>query len=171
MRRFRPVAVLALVAAVGSGCGDADEEANYKLVKVIGTVTRNGKPLADAKIIFIPDAGNKHSTPGGDQAGPEGNYMLKFKGRTGVTAGKYKVSVIAPAELPPGITPNGALADQPGMAKMALEAQKFGTSKSSEVKKELERSEFEADVEDKSSGVTLDFDVKSSATSASTTAT
>ncbi len=160
MRRTPTFAVVALAAMCGWGCS-GEEEANWKLVKVTGTVTKNGKPLADAVISFVPAGGNKQSTPGADQTGPEGNYMLTFKGRTGVAPGKYKVIVTQPLELPPGsVSSEPALADQPAMRQMALAASNPGKKKSAEAKKELAKSEFDREVEDTAGSVTLDFDVK-----------
>ncbi len=74
MKSSRIVTMLALAGLVGCG----DDESSIKLVKVMGTVTKNGKPLADARISFVPEAGNKFSTPGVDTSGPEGNYMVSF---------------------------------------------------------------------------------------------
>jgi hypothetical protein len=152
-------AILTLAALVG--CGGTDED-RFTLVKVSGTVTKNGKPLADAKVSFIPEAGNKDSTPGVDQTGPQGNYLLTFKGRTGIAPGKYKVLIVPSLELPGGSKVPEAFEKQPGMFQMALDAQKK-TSKPAapEAKKEVIKSEFPAEVE---AGVsqTLDFDVKSS---------
>jgi hypothetical protein len=165
MTRFPRIAVLLALAAF-SGWGCTDEEAAIKLVKVTGTVTRNGKPLSDAQVSFIPDGGNKSSTPGLDATGSEGNYMVTFKGRTGVAAGKYKVIITAPVELPPGLANDPALAKQPYMAQVARESKTATKKKSAEVKREAAKSEFDREVEDQASGVVLDFDVKSTVTAA-----
>jgi hypothetical protein len=162
MRRFSRFAVLAL--AVMSGWGCSDEEGSIKLVRVTGTVTRNGKPLPDAKVAFMPDGGNKYSTPGVDATGPEGNYMLTFKGRSGVAPGKYKVIITAPVELPAGVTADPALGAQPYMLQMAIDAKNASKKKTAETKREAAKSEFERDVEDQASGVVQDFDLKTTGT-------
>jgi hypothetical protein len=158
MKRFVMVAGMALAASAGSGC--SDEEGSFKLIKVTGTVTKNGKPLADAKVSFIPDAGNKNSTPGIDLTGTEGNYLLLFKGRTGVSPGKYKVIITPPLDLPPALKGLPEFENQPGMLRVAQEAANLGKKKTAEVKKEATKTEFDREVEDQSSGVMLDFDVK-----------
>jgi cytochrome c1 len=164
MRGFAKVATLGLAAAIGWGC--SDEEVTYKLVKVTGTVTRNGKPLADAGVSFIPDAGNKSSTPGIDRSGEEGNYMLTFKGRTGIAPGKYKVMVTPPRmDMPSGVSMPPGLENQPFMLEKAQRAKNAGTKRGREATKEAAKSTFDAQVEDQGGGVVLDFDVKSPETS------
>ena len=158
MRRVQTAAILALAGLVG--CGGSEED-HFKLVRVTGTITKNGKPLADAKVSFVPDESNKNSTPGVDQTGPVGNYMLSFKGRTGVAPGKYKVMISPPAELPPGVKMPAEFESQPGMFRMAKEAANATKKKAPEARKEVVKSEFEAEVPDGIS-VTLDFDVKAS---------
>src|SRR5437764_14727601 len=97
MRWVRTVAILTMTGL--AGCGR--DEDNIKLVRVTGTVTKNGKPMAKANVSFVPQAGNKDSTPGIDETGPEGTYLVKFKGRSGVAPGKYKVMISPAFELPP----------------------------------------------------------------------
>jgi hypothetical protein len=160
MRRFPTVAILALAALVG--CGGSDED-SYKLVKVTGTITKNGRPLGDAKVSFLPDAGNKDSTPGIDQSGAQGSYMLMFKGRTGIAAGKYKVIITPAVELPAGVTVPAGFEKQPGMFQMARDAKNRLSKQPATAasKKDVVKSEFEAEVESDVASKTLDFDVKS----------
>src|SRR5436305_5635610 len=97
MRWVRMVAGFALTGLIG--CGGGTDDDNIKLVRVTGTITQNGKPLPNADVSFVPQTGNKDSTPGVDQTGPEGNYMVKYKGRTGVAPGKYQVIITPPDEV------------------------------------------------------------------------
>jgi hypothetical protein len=158
MRKVQTAAVLALVSL--AGCGGSEED-QFQLVRVTGTITKNGKPLADAKVSFVPEQSNKNSTPGVDQTGPEGNYMLTFKGRTGVAPGKYKVMIAPPLELAPGVNAPAEFEKTPRMLLIAKETRNPAHKKAPEAKKEAVKSEFEAEVPD-GNGVTLDFDVKAS---------
>src|SRR5690242_4673814 len=83
--RLAPIAALLLIA----GCGD--EDSAISLVPVKGTITLNGQPLGDAQIAFLPDPSNKDQTPGGDVSGPAGTFLARFKSRSGLAPGKYKV--------------------------------------------------------------------------------
>jgi hypothetical protein len=158
MRRFSTFGILALAGLVGC---QGSEEDSFTLVKVTGTITKNGKPLADAKVSFLPEAGNAMSTPGADQTGPQGNYMLTFKGRTGVAAGKYKVIIEPPVEVPAGHKVPDELAKDPVMVQMELQARNAGKKQGPAAKKEVVKSEFPAEVEAKAASIILDFDVKS----------
>jgi hypothetical protein len=163
MKVGQKAAILAAAALIG--CGGSEED-SYKLVRVSGTITKNGKPLSGAKVMFVPDAGNKISTPGVDETGPEGNYLLNFKGRTGVVAGKYKVTVEAPFEISGSKVPEELTKDPAGvmMLKFAQDARTVGRKEQS-AKKEIFKGEFDAEVPDAAS-YERDFDVKaSSATS------
>jgi hypothetical protein len=168
MRRFSTVAILALAGL--TGCGT--EEDNYKLVKVVGTVTRNDKPLSGATVSFLPAPGNQNSTPGTDKTGPDGNYMLKYKGRTGVTPGKYKVLIIEPTSELAGAKIPDEFERDPVMLKLRAERRaerNRGKRGATRLKADAGKSEFDADVEQGPS-VTLDFDVKVSSSSINTTA-
>ncbi len=158
MKKFQAVAILALAPLVG--CSGTEED-RYQLVKVTGTITKNGKPLADADVSFVPGSGNQVSTPGVDRSGPQGTYMLSFKGRTGVAPGKYKVLITPPVEVPAGAAIPDAFKNDPVMFRTSLKARSAGQNKATEVKKEIVRSEFNAEVDEKDVNVTLDFDVKS----------
>lgn len=151
MRWVRTVAILTMTGLVG--CGSEDD--NIKLVRVTGTVTQNGKPMANADVSFVPQTGNKNSTPGVDQTGPEGTYSVKYKGRSGVAPGKYKVAITPAFELPEAAK---KFEGDPMMYKMMLEAQgkKAGTAAK---KTQGAKSEFDAEVPEGVSA-TLDFDVK-----------
>ena len=159
MKCVRTAALAALT--VLAGCGS--DEDRIPLVRVTGTITRNSKPMANARVSFIPDVGNKYSTPAVDETGPEGNYMLRFKGRTGVSAGKYKVVVTPAIDLPANAKIPEAFKDDPVMAQMALgigvgpdNGKVAGVAK----KKEPTKSEWDAQIDEKDSSKELDFDVK-----------
>jgi hypothetical protein len=165
MRWCQAVAVFALAGFIG--CGRTEED-SYKLVRVSGVITKNGKPLSGAKVMFVPDVGNKISTPGVDETGPEGNYLLNFKGRTGIVAGKYKVTVEAPFEISGAKVPEELTKDPAGtmMLKFAQHARTVGR-KEQTTKKEVFKGEFEAEVPDAGS-FERDFDVKASSSTSGT---
>ena len=114
---------------------------------------------------FVPQAGNKDTTPGVDQTGPEGNYMVRFKGRTGVAPGKYQVVITPPDELTTSQVPE-KFKNDPMMFRFMKEAQSAGKKGSTE-KKAVVKSEFPAEVPDKD--VVLDFDIKASSSPGGTT--
>ena len=99
MSRFSTIAILALAGL--SGCGGSEED-SIALVRVTGLISKNGKPLADAAVVFTPAQGNTANTVGTDRTGPEGTYALKFKNRAGVAPGNYKVVVTPALELEAG---------------------------------------------------------------------
>jgi len=161
MRWVRTVASLALAGLVGCG----SDEDNIKLVRVTGKITQNGKPLPGADVSFVPQSGNKDSTPAVDQTGPEGNYMVRFKGRTGVAPGKYQVIVTPADEAAASQVPEKFKGD-PMMFNIMKDAQSGGR-KGGAAKKSAAKSEFPAEVPDKD--VELDFDVKTSSSPADAT--
>ena len=154
LRVFQQMASVTTLALVLTGCGS--EEVRIALVPVTGTVTLNGKPMADATIRFIPDASNAYSTPGVDATGPEGNYKIRFKSRSGLSPGKYKV-MVTPALTSPTAKVPDAFKDDPYMAQLSV----GGSPDQAKDKSAGEQSEFEAEVT--SSGGVFDFDVKKTA--------
>jgi hypothetical protein len=153
----RLAALAALIAL--SGCGSSED--NTPLVRVTGVVLHNGKPMPNARVSFVPAPDNKHSTPGVDQTGPDGNYTVKYKGRFGVATGKYKVVIEAPPELPASAKVPEAFKDDPVMGRMSAGVGVPGAERKSAAatqKKEGAKSEFDAVVEATTS--TLDFEVK-----------
>jgi hypothetical protein len=142
-----------LSAASVIGCGGTAED-QIKLVRVTGKITLNGKPLAGADVSFVPQPGNKDSTPGIDQSGPDGNYMVSFKGRTGVAPGKYRVFV-TPADPEAESQIPEKFKNDPMMFKIMKGSQ--GATKTTQ-QKAIAKGEFDAEVPDKD--VVLDFDVK-----------
>lgn len=102
-------------ALLFSGCG----ESGPALVSVTGTVMQDGKPLADAAVMFLPDASSKDARPAEDTTGPEGKYRLLTGGRFGAVPGKYHVTVSKAPTVAAGPT-NEAFKDDPFMATMGV---------------------------------------------------
>lgn len=159
MRWAGKIGAIGLIAGL-TGCGPEGER--IALVPVAGKITRNGKPLAGAKVSFVPAPANKESTVGVDETGPEGDYRLKFKGQAGVAPGKYRVFVTPSVELPGGNLP-GRIEGDPKMGQMASGIGVPGWERSKVArgkKREVSHFEFEADVSEK--GGEYDFDCKAS---------
>jgi len=163
MTWIRRAVPLVLLGAIG--CSD-DPDAAVKLVPVKGTVTLNGKPMANAVVSFVPEPGNKTGTAGGDTTGPEGNYMARYRGRSGLAPGKYKVTIAPGAPTESMSHVSDAFKDDPFMA---AEGARAATALKPVAKKAEIRGEFDAEVT--ASPSPLDFDVKAtSAASAAATA-
>jgi hypothetical protein len=95
----RTIGVLALFMVV-SGCG------GEKGAPVSGHVTINGKPLANATVMFQPIAEGK--SPGMGSAGKtdaSGNYTLNNAGtrQPGAVVGKHMVLITAPEDSLAGL--------------------------------------------------------------------
>ena len=95
MFKFRVYIVLGTI--VLTGCGDSGPV----LVPVEGTVTLDGKPLANKSLMFIPiDDTSGHGAGGSSDA--KGKYTLRavVPGATrdypGIAAGRYRVNVFEP---------------------------------------------------------------------------
>ena len=89
--------------------------------------------------------------------------MLKYKDRTGVASGKYKVVVTPAVELPASAKIPDAFKDDPVMGQMAVGVGVPGAEKKSGLaaaKKEGSKSEFDAQVDENDKSKELDFDVK-----------
>src|SRR6516162_4504247 len=89
-RYFVPVLLL-----LPAGCG----KSNY--APVSGRITMNGKPLANAAVVFspIPDIGSSSAGPGsGATTDADGRYTLLITGTTtrGAVIGKHKVQQLPP---------------------------------------------------------------------------
>ena len=79
-------ATLAIASLVLFGCGGKDTP-----VKVSGVVTLEGKPLADASVIFWPDGNGRQANGSTDS---EGKFTLTTqKAGDGALPGTYKVIV------------------------------------------------------------------------------
>lgn len=70
------------------GCGGGAE------LPVSGSVTLDGKPVADATVRFFPDAETDPSSGGFGTTGTDGKFVVTGgKNKKGLLAGKYKVTV------------------------------------------------------------------------------
>ena len=74
------------------GCGSADD--NLELVPVTGKVTYQGRPLAGAKLMFIPTDKEMAERPAAE-VDAEGAYELLCNEQAGAPPGKYEVVVMA----------------------------------------------------------------------------
>lgn len=92
------------------GCGGA------RLSPVEGTVTLDGKPLANASIQFVPQGAGKDATGGTDKSGHF--VMSTLTPKDGVAPGSYKV-VIAPPRGEVDTTRYGNSADAMDAASKA----------------------------------------------------
>ena len=96
---FLPVCVLAVVLSVHSGCGYRSSDID--LADVSGTVTLDGKPLANVLLTFVPDTGR--SSFGTTDAA--GFYQLKYTGDTdGAVLGEHKVVIESLAAVDGGFS-------------------------------------------------------------------
>lgn len=142
--------MIALALTALAGCGSAEDR--VKLVSVVGKVTQGGKPLANASLSFIPDPGNKDSTPGSAASDETGYYAATWLTRTGLAPGSYKVMITVDPSAGGGEIPSEFQGD-PLMAQFQNAAAKPPkANKSSAIK-----SERKADVPE--GGGTFDFDV------------
>ena len=90
--RVLPAAGL-LLTLVLAGCGDKGP----KVVKVNGTVTRNGKPVPNVAVHFTPPAGR----PSLGMADANGNFKLQYTvDKDGAEVGTHKVHVEFPPASP-----------------------------------------------------------------------
>ena len=93
--RWRMISVAALVFCIGCGGSNAPEVGT-----VSGTVTHDGKPLAEAGVLFTPE-GARHSVAWTDAAGRyELNYLREMQG---AVVGEHVVKITTfddEAEIP-----------------------------------------------------------------------
>jgi hypothetical protein len=99
-------------------------------VPVEGKVTLNGKPLAGATVVFIPEGGGAEA---GAMTEEDGSFRLVTTKTEGTSPGQYRVTV-SKKEWPPGMTP-------PDPAKMQF----------ADVKKKRETVPLDYTVQDKTS--------------------
>jgi hypothetical protein len=77
---------LTMLALFSAGCGPGGPEIAY----VTGRVTMDGKPLANATVVFIPENGR----PAGARTDADGQYVLNFaQGRRGAIPGKNTIRI------------------------------------------------------------------------------
>jgi len=82
------------------GCGGATDAPELAIVE--GTVTWQGKPLADAGVAFTPDSGPVAI----GQTDDAGHFSLSTHGQPGAAVGTHQVTIQAFKPLPPGVVPN-----------------------------------------------------------------
>lgn len=79
------------VSLFATGCGSSGPEIAY----VAGRVTMDGKPLANATVVFIPENGR----PAGARTDADGKYVLNFtEGRRGAIPGKNSIRIMTVRE-------------------------------------------------------------------------
>lgn len=88
MRNLVPTVMLMSFVLGLTGCQKSDRPA---LHPVTGTITYDGKPLADATVTFLPENG-KLATGFTDASG---NYTLFTQGEPGATEGMFRISIVA----------------------------------------------------------------------------
>lgn len=82
---------VAFTLVVYCGCGAGGPE----IASVEGTVTMDGKPLANATVVFSPVGGR----PAGARTDEDGHYVLNFgSGRKGAIPGINKIRVTTMSE-------------------------------------------------------------------------
>lgn len=103
--------VLAAVAALATGCGARPEEPPY--VTVSGRVTRDGEPLTEGRVVFVPT----------DGAAPRSIPVVKGRFAGEARAGKNVVQVHALKEVP---NPDREMAKVEPTVGVSLVAERFG---------------------------------------------
>jgi hypothetical protein len=160
IRRLSTIAILALAGVVG--CAGTEDD-GIKLVKVTGTITADGKPLAGVRVSFLPAIGSPSFAPATGESGSDGSYTLYCKNRPGAAPGKYKVT-IAPADNAPVVLSEDDIRKNDPV-RLEFERKAALKNKRSPVKKAAPsapkdgESEFEAEIKD-ADGQVLNFDTK-----------
>jgi hypothetical protein len=86
---------LFMLAILSTGCGPGGPKIAY----VTGRVTMDGKPLANATVVFIPENGR----PAGASTDANGNYVLNFaQGRRGAIPGNNTIRITTQRDPTPG---------------------------------------------------------------------
>lgn len=163
MRRTGFLAVGFAGVCLLGGCGGGEEE-RYTLVPVKGKILLDGKPLGGVTVSFMPNTSNKPPTDGGDITGTDGTFSAKYRNRSGLAPGKYKVVVSQPGSGPGGAgrLPSESTAS-PYMAKLATESAAKGSGPKSAPWRygNADSTPLEHDVSSKGD-TDLEFDLKSS---------
>ncbi len=94
MNRFTGILLL-ISAHTLVGCSGSD---GPQVAAVEGTVTWEGKPLADAGVAFTPEKGPVAI----GRTNESGQFNLSTQGRNGAVVGSHRVTIEAFQPLPPG---------------------------------------------------------------------
>jgi hypothetical protein len=86
--RIRQGAWAAVAVVLVAGCG----EKGPTMVSAGGTVLFNGEPLANANVVFVPEAGGPTSV---GQTADDGKFTLSSSARPGAMVGKHQVAIQA----------------------------------------------------------------------------
>jgi len=120
---------LILLTVFCFGCSGSGTE--VELGKVTGVVTMDGKPLADAVVIFIPENGN----PSTAQTDAAGKYELAHRGNAmGAIPGKHKVRITTGQPAAPAVDPDADMSNVTPTTGAGFE--EAGTPKGKAAKKE-----------------------------------
>ena len=127
-REFSWLVSAASLCALVAGCNDPVG----KTVPVSGTIFVNGHPLTagQASLVFKPDNSKGNNTrfePAG-LVDEEGNYELYTAGKLGAPPGWYKVVIVAYGGADP--KPKRSV---PGIIRLSLVDQKYGSEKTSDI--------------------------------------
>jgi len=165
VRSYKAVVVFGLAMVAGCAGGGGDED-SYSLVPVSGKLTLDGKPLEGATITFNASQGNNPPTDGGDITAADGSFAAKYRNRSGLAPGSYKITVHQPKAALPGKPPPPDL--DPFMMSLAIESankKKTGRRPSAAdqpwLYSEIDRTPLSHEVSPKGD-VDLVFDLKSS---------
>lgn len=114
---------LAIMVLAAAGCGSK----GASLGAVKGQVTKDGKPVANATLMFIP---KEKGAASGGQTDASGHFELKFSdGRPGALPGKHRVVITLPGEEAPppmGGPPPAAAVPRQGPMEFSREAEVKG---------------------------------------------
>lgn len=149
---------LMLITVFCFGCSGSGTE--VKLEKVTGVVTMDGKPLANAIVVFIPENGN----PSTDQTDADGKYELAHRGNAmGAIPGKHKVRITTGKPPAPKADPDADMANVDPATDAGFE--EAGTPKAKTAKKEPIPAKYNANTtltaEVKAGENTIDFKLES----------
>lgn len=87
--------LLSLLTLLAAGCGSSGG-----LLPATGTVTYQGKPVENAIVSFMPEAG----TMGTGTTDASGKYEIRTGGKPGAAPGKHSVSIMKYSSNPTGTT-------------------------------------------------------------------
>ncbi len=132
------------VWATCSGCGVKKSGPNVDLVPVSGVVTLDGKPLANADIVFYLEGDRSQGYHGsGGKTDAQGKYTLTSIAGSGAAAGNYKVAVsrITDPQGKPVVLQEGIDMEQLRMQGQAKESlpEKYSDSEKTELKATVEK--------------------------------